>query len=77
MTEQVAAVLAKVFQANPAGIRDDTPVRSLPGWDSVRHLGMVLALEQAFAVEFEPEQMEQMHHVRDIVRFIRVQRGGA
>ena len=43
---------------------DDIPVaatrESVPGWDSMAHLNLVLALEQHFDIQFLPDEMLQM-----------------
>jgi acyl carrier protein len=43
---------------------DDVPVGatrdSVPGWDSMAHLNLVLAVEQHFDVQFLPDEMLQM-----------------
>ena len=43
---------------------DEVPVAStretVPGWDSMAHLNLVLAVEQHFDVQFLPEEMLQM-----------------
>lgn len=43
---------------------DEVPVtatrESVPGWDSMAHLNLVLAVEQHFDVQFLPDEMLQM-----------------
>jgi acyl carrier protein len=33
---------------------------TVAGWDSVQHLTLILALEQEFDVQFEPEEIAQL-----------------
>ena len=33
---------------------------TVPNWDSLQHLNLVLALEQEFQVQFTPEEIEQL-----------------
>ena len=39
-------------------------------WDSLRHLNIVVALEEAFDVSFEPEDMARMKSVKDITEIL-------
>lgn len=43
---------------------DEVPVaatrESVPGWDSMAHLNLVLAVEQHFDIQFLPDEMLQM-----------------
>jgi acyl carrier protein len=33
---------------------------TVPTWDSLQHLNLVLALEQEFRIQFTPEEVEQL-----------------
>lgn len=60
MLDQVLRIAADVF-AVPAGeLRPESSPDTIPNWDSLHHLNLVLALEQEFAVEFSPEEIEQL-----------------
>ena len=39
-------------------------------WDSLRHLNIVVALEEAFDVSFEPEDIANMRDISTIEQFI-------
>lgn len=40
-------------------------------WDSMRHLNLVVELESAFDVEFEPEEIAEMKCFEDIERILK------
>lgn len=48
----------------------DTSPATIDNWDSVQHLNLVLAIEQAFSVMFEPEELDQMKSVGEIVAIV-------
>ena len=51
-----ADVLRKTLdEVPPSGTRD-----TIPAWDSMAHVNLVLALEQHFDVQFKPEEMFEM-----------------
>ena len=52
---RVKTVMASVLEVDAAAITDDASMDSLPAWDSLRQMNMVLALEEAFGVSFPDE----------------------
>ena len=43
---------------------------SIPAWDSLQHLMLVVGLEQEFAVEFSPEEVEELATVELIAELL-------
>ena len=43
---------------------------NIESWDSLQQLNLILALEQSFGLEFEPEDMEQMTSIEKILVMI-------
>jgi acyl carrier protein len=48
--------LADVFGVPETSIDDDTSMETVPRWDSLKHLYLVLALEEQFGVSLSEEQ---------------------
>ena len=55
----------------------DTSPQSAANWDSVQHLNLLLAVEQAFDLAFEPEELDQMKSLRHIVVLVEGKRANA
>ncbi len=53
-------VFASVFGVDGAALRDEASPRTVPGWDSVNHLHLVLALEAEFGVQFDPGEIAEL-----------------
>lgn len=68
--EQVRTVSADVFQVPAGQISPQSSPETLDSWDSVQHLNLVLALEQQFGVQFEPEEMDKMKNIGNIVDLV-------
>ncbi|HWB07036.1 MAG TPA: acyl carrier protein [Verrucomicrobiales bacterium] len=51
-------------------INDGTSAETVPAWDSVTHLNLVLALEEAFGTSFTPEETLGMTSVGAIRRLL-------
>jgi acyl carrier protein len=67
---QVRNVMAKVLKIAPEQITDDTAPGTIKGWDSLRHMTLVTALEDEFDIEFDDEEFEQLVSFRIIVAVI-------
>ena len=57
---QLRAVFADVFGVEPDALRDADSPETIEGWDSVKHLGLVLAIEGEFAIQFEAEEIADL-----------------
>jgi len=51
------AALAKALKTDPAAITDHASQMDLSDWDSVRHMNVVLALENDFGIEFTDAEL--------------------
>ena len=73
----VARVIADVLGVDPAVVRPDSSPDTLPAWDSVQHLNLVIALEEEFGARFTPEEIEEATGVRALTTILeRKARGG-
>ena len=68
--EQVLQISADVFNLAPEELTVDSSPATIETWDSLQHLNLVLALEESFRLEFDPDEMEQMRSVHAIVRCV-------
>ncbi len=53
--EALKKVMAAVLRVPEAEIGPDTSTDTIPTWDSLRHMNLVLALEQEFGVSIPDE----------------------
>jgi len=65
--EKVADTMAVALNVDRAEITPDSSMDSIDAWDSLKHMKLVMALEQEFDFEFEEEQIVEMLSVRLIV----------
>ena len=54
------AVLAKVLKTDIETIGDDISQMELSDWDSVRHMNVVLGLENEFDIEFDDAELPKL-----------------
>jgi acyl carrier protein len=70
MRDRVVAVVSQVFGIAPETIRDETSPETVEHWDSLRHMDLVLALEEEFGVRFSDEQILGLLSVGKIVQAV-------
>lgn len=57
MEEQIRQVMAQTFGLDVALVPGDASQQSIPAWDSLGHINLVLALEMEFQVQFTTTQI--------------------
>jgi acyl carrier protein len=78
MGDTIKNIMAQVFQIEAASIVADTSPESVERWDSLKHMQLVMALEDEFGIEFPDEVIpELLSYVKivDQVEVLRSARG--
>lgn len=63
------SIIADVLGINVKDIHDHLGYQSIPEWDSLRHVSLMLALEEAFGVQIEPDLIPVLQDVQKIREF--------
>ncbi len=63
-TDKLRQTLSAVLGVAETDLSDDSSPDSLPSWDSVTHLNLVVSLEEAFGVAFSPEETMELTSLR-------------
>ncbi|HVM94515.1 MAG TPA: acyl carrier protein [Terriglobales bacterium] len=58
--DEVRNMASDIFGVPAAALTADSSPDSVEPWDSVQHLNLVLAIEEKFGVQLDPEEIEQM-----------------
>lgn len=79
-TEQLAislqALLATVLQIPPDTLTDDLAMKDVETWDSLKHMELIVSLENTFGIELTFDEIVAMQTVSEIKRVL-TQRGVA
>ena len=65
--EAFVAFAAKLFGVDRASLSPDTEYGSIPQWDSVAHLRLVMEAEKRFGTSYDLEAIPAMKALRDFV----------
>ncbi|UXB40719.1 acyl carrier protein [Stenotrophomonas maltophilia] len=69
--DQVVAVFARVLGIDASQVTDELRYNTIPQWDSIAHMSVVAALEEAFNVMIDMDEVIDMSSVgkaREILR---------
>jgi acyl carrier protein len=58
--DRIRGIFSDVFQVPLETVTAQSSPDTIPNWDSLQHLNLVLALEQEFHIQFTPEEIEQL-----------------
>ena len=76
MRAKVVSIVSQVLGVEPAEITDQTSPKEVETWDSLRHMDLVLALEEEFGIRFSDEQILELLNVGTIVQAVSAARSG-
>lgn len=68
MEKRIIEIMKDVFNVDNVDI--NTSQANCDKWDSLHHLNLIVELEDAFDMEFEPEEIAEMKSVEAIMRII-------
>ena len=66
MSDSIKLIMAQVFEIEAGSIDDDTSPDSVERWDSLKHMQLVMALEDEFDIEFPDELIPELLSYRTI-----------
>jgi len=67
MKEKVYQILSQVLNVPIEEINEDSSPDTIEDWDSLRHMNLILALEEEFRVQFTDVQIIEMLNVELIL----------
>ena len=69
LEQKLIKVLSRLFNVSPDLITEDASPDTIENWDSLRHMKLVLALEEEFEVEFTDDQVVEMLSYK-LIKFV-------
>jgi acyl carrier protein len=53
-------ILADILEISPDEVTPETGVGTVESWDSFRHLQAILAIEEEYGVQFDPQRIAEL-----------------
>jgi acyl carrier protein len=68
---KVENLLSEVLQIPVSEITDDLTMKSVESWDSLKHMELIVSLEQSFEIQLSFDEIVAMQSVSEIKRVLR------
>ena len=68
--QKVFSIVAQTLEIPLEQVSAELAVGSIPQWDSLGHLGIVSALEEAFSISFDVDELFEVENVGDFIDLI-------
>ncbi len=73
---EIADIFRFVLRDDTLELTPRTTPDDVPAWDSMNHIALVVEAECRFGVLFEPEEVDAVHSVGDLIAAVRAKRAG-
>jgi len=68
--DRIKTVMSSVFEILEGNIQDDSSPDTIKSWDSLKHMNLVVALEEEFEIEFTDDDILDMMNYKLIESII-------
>lgn len=65
-TDGVAGIVAQIMGVPPDRVTEASSPDTIEKWDSLQHMKLILAVEEAFGVQFSDQEIVSIKDVRSI-----------
>jgi acyl carrier protein len=70
ITQELKRVILTALKLDDWDIKDQTIATHVPGWDSLNHVNVILAVENHFRVRFKPVEVLKLKNIGDLQRLV-------
>jgi acyl carrier protein len=74
--EKLQDIMATTLDISPAAIKENTTMEDIEEWDSLGHVHVMVALEQAFDLYMEVDDFAELNSVSAILKFLEAESVG-
>lgn len=67
---KLEGIFRDVFSDDTLAIREETTAADVPGWDSLRHIDLIVAVEKGFGVTLTTREVRSMKNVGDMMELV-------
>ena len=58
--DRIKSVMSAVFEISADQIKEDSSPDTIESWDSLKHMNLVVALEEEFEIEFTDDEIIEL-----------------
>ncbi len=70
ISPELKKVILKQLNLDDFDLQDETIAPQVPGWDSLNHINIILAVEENFKVKFKSVELLRLKQVGDLQKLV-------
>lgn len=70
ISEELKKVIMEALKLDNFDLKDETTAPEVPGWDSLNHVNVILAVEKHYNIRFKNLEILRLKNVGDLQKLI-------
>jgi len=70
ISERLKRIILEALQLEDFDMQDDTTANMVPGWDSLSHIKVIVAIEESYGIRFKTLEVIRLKNVGQLQRLI-------
>ena len=66
ISDKLKSVILKELRLDDYEIKDETQIYQIPGWDSLNHIKIIIAIEQEYKIRFKSLEIVNCKNISDL-----------
>ncbi len=75
ISPELKKVILQQLNLDDFDLKDDTTAPEVPGWDSLNHINIILAVEEHFKVKFKSMELLKLKNVGELQKLVDIKLG--
>lgn len=68
-------IFVEILKLNPAEISDELTIEQVESWDSLKHMDLIVAIEEALGIMFSGDEIAEMTSIGAIRKIVSAKNG--
>ena len=70
ISEKLKAIILKELELEDFTIESDTLANEVPGWDSLKHIGVIVAIEEAYGIRLPGREVRRLENIGELQQLV-------
>ena len=71
MEQKLKQIMSNIFETEEDEITDESSIDCIEKWDSLKHINLIIAIEEQFGISIDEDEMIEMTSFTEIKRILR------
>ena len=71
MEQKLKQIMSNIFETEEDEITNDSSIDNIEKWDSLKHINLIIAIEEQFGISIDEDEMVEMTSFTKIKRILR------